>query len=620
MLKLWLHILLALSILGWFTAKVQAEELVNPASDIFPPEITVIAPLPDSILETATPWIEVVIVDTGSGIQRDTLRLYVDNIEVTAQALLEETDVTGQAVFRPVRVKYQPRQPLGRGNHQVLISVRDKAQNLAELRWSFKVKDGIDRGFQIKGTNTLQVEQYPNAKVTDNLDLNLQGWIEETQFRFNLRGHAADYPGAIPDYTYGDYHFYRDSYTLGVNHRNAELIFGNTVVPLESELLQISSGLEGHVVNYRHLQKTGNYQWSLFSGDVGVSSGFRGSTDSLAGLIGDWNSNFRMRLHGFYLQRGAANKHQYLGIGGNTVIENLLFRFETVHGSRSHDLSGNALALHLDRPFGHNHLGFDYAFFDSDYPASWLPNSLASGNAATERYVLRSNTRIGTKQALNLQWALTTEEPDDSSIRHYRQNYYLDYQFLPTSQMKWTLNYQEDFKYHRGSASPAPDKRAQTMVISFEQQFDNDSRLNTSLGLTNTEDPNPNDASKSSRLFLAWTYPFAKYNLTPSAYFWSKEQDDGDQFTTNELQLTFDFGLDSQLSRSRIAVFYRSAAEDEAGKSNQKKITGLETAIYLKTTANSSLAVTYNHSLWEKELDASAGQDRIFRFDWKIDF
>lgn len=620
MLKLWSFIFPSVLILLLCIVPVFAEELVNPASDIIPPEITVISPLADSVIETATPWLEVIIADTGSGIQRSTVHLYLDNIEVTGQALIEETDVTGQAAFQPLRIRYLPRQPLGRGTHKVVVSVQDKAQNLAESRWAFQIKTGIARGMQAQGTNTLQIEQYPNTKVTDNLDFNLQGWVEETRFRLNLQGHAADYPGTIPDYTYEGYRFYRDSYTLGVDYRAAEVIWGNTVAPLESELLQISSGLEGTVFNYQLNHITGQYQGSLFSGDVGSSSGFRGSSDSFSGFIGQWNSNSGIQLKGFYIERGDQNGYRYVGFRGNTVIEKLLFRFETVNGSGGiDDISGNALALHFDRPFGRNQLGLDYTFLDSDYPASGTPSSLSFDNEETKRYVLRSNTRIGTKQLLNLVWALTEEEPDDSVISDCRQNYYLDYQFLATSERKWTLNYQEDFKYYRGNVNSSPEERTQSMIFGFEQQFDNAAKLNTSFGFNQTEDPDPSHAFESIRFFLAWTYPFQKYNLTPSAYFWKKEQDNGAKFSTNEIRLTADFSIYQELSRSKVAVFYRISDETDK-ESSAQNITGFETAIYLKTTENSSLSVTYNHSLWEEELDSLRGKNRVFRLDWKVNF
>lgn len=115
-----------------------AAEPANYVSDIASPRITIISPPKDSLVETGTPLIEVLFADF-SGINNDTIHLFLDRMEVTPGAIIEREDVTGQDAGSPWRISYTPKVALSKGVHEVRFSVEDLAGNLAELSWSFEV-------------------------------------------------------------------------------------------------------------------------------------------------------------------------------------------------------------------------------------------------------------------------------------------------------------------------------------------------------------------------------------------------------------------------------------------------------------------------------------------------
>jgi hypothetical protein len=66
------------------------------------------------------------LADAGSGVDARSVRLYVDGLEVTADARITEDEVA-----------YRER--LGRGTHRAELVVRDRAGNVSRTAWTFRV-------------------------------------------------------------------------------------------------------------------------------------------------------------------------------------------------------------------------------------------------------------------------------------------------------------------------------------------------------------------------------------------------------------------------------------------------------------------------------------------------
>lgn len=90
----------------------------------------------NTLISAAQPSIAATFQDggetgTASGIDLPSVRLFVDEADVTAQAV-----VSGAG---PHSISYTPAQPLANGSHTVKLRVSDKAANAVESVWSFSV-------------------------------------------------------------------------------------------------------------------------------------------------------------------------------------------------------------------------------------------------------------------------------------------------------------------------------------------------------------------------------------------------------------------------------------------------------------------------------------------------
>ncbi|HEY6871276.1 MAG TPA: Ig-like domain-containing protein [Geobacteraceae bacterium] len=103
-------------------------EIIGGNCDSLPPVISGPSPADGALLNNPRPVISAVYGDeaTGSGINTGSVRLAVDNIDVTAAASVA---VTG--------ISYTPAAPLPDGLHTVSLSVADRAANSATLVWRF---------------------------------------------------------------------------------------------------------------------------------------------------------------------------------------------------------------------------------------------------------------------------------------------------------------------------------------------------------------------------------------------------------------------------------------------------------------------------------------------------
>ncbi|MBI2495018.1 MAG: VCBS repeat-containing protein, partial [Candidatus Omnitrophica bacterium] len=97
--------------------------------DTVPPAISALAPPDGAVLDTARPAIAASFSDATSGIDRASVRLALDGLDVTAQAAI--TDST---------IRFMPAADLTDGPHTIQLQVADQAGNLATAQTTFTVQ------------------------------------------------------------------------------------------------------------------------------------------------------------------------------------------------------------------------------------------------------------------------------------------------------------------------------------------------------------------------------------------------------------------------------------------------------------------------------------------------
>jgi hypothetical protein len=148
------------SVLGRLTigGKEQLIQAANSLSvDLVGPSLKNPNPAGGSVATTLTPDISVVFGDDGSGIDRSSVRMSVNGVDVT-----KETTITGDFAI------YQPDKALKAGDNVVAVSVKDQAGNETKSSWTFKVESKITAkvtGFAHTGNK--------GVKAGDNLSFQL---------------------------------------------------------------------------------------------------------------------------------------------------------------------------------------------------------------------------------------------------------------------------------------------------------------------------------------------------------------------------------------------------------------------------------------------------------------
>lgn len=589
------------------------------SSDITPPRITIVAPRKDSQTDTGAPRIEVSFSDILSGINPDTIHLFVDRMEVTAKAVIEQEDVTGQAPGSPWRITYSPEPALSRGKHEIRFSVQDLAGNLAEFSWSFEVMVG-EGGLRIGGSNSLRVDRSPVKMITDALTLTAQGQYRQTDVRLNATGKITDYPGTDPDYDYEDYNFYYDDYSLGFYHRQASAVFGYVNASLDSELLQIGLQMYGNggVVSNTADGAGGQYHWTVFSGDSGSSYGTGSDVYRMSGLGGDWRAGSGLTLGGYYVDLGGDEGYNFTGIRGNIFLGGLgLLRFEAIRGlSETDERSGNGWALHLDKSLAGCDLGLDYTLSEPEYPDIGSFPLFTSTDRGLQTYGLRAFTAINQFHSFSFDSYFSRDNLDHSqTATETRRNISVGYNYRPDSGFSLNANYQGDFK------NKAANSEQDNVFILGVQQKIGVSQLKVTCTLDAARAPAPGDTYDQINLLSSWTCPAGAYNLTPSLLWSNQKSEDGSYSKSVEVRLTLDRKLYSDLPRSSVAFFYR--VSDELDDDEQTRVTsyGVLPYLYFKTGPNSILTLVYDYSDWTREMsEDTEGVDTVISLTWKVEF
>lgn len=591
----------------------------NYASDLIPPQITVISPLQDSVIDTGTPKIEVSFADTGSDIDEKTIRLVLDRLDVTGRSLIERIDVTGQAINSPRKISYRPSTSLTRGVHTVNFSVRDLAGNLAELRWRFEVKGAGQGGFRIGGSNTYQIDVTPIYKNTDSWDLTAQGQLQDTGIQLNLLGRVTDYPDTTPAFSFDDYNFYCDKYSLGFYREKFALVMGYATASISSELLQVGLEVKGGVAGDTVDLPGGQYSWSAFSGQTGSSYGVGMNVYNITGFSGEWRSESGWELEGYYVGIEDADGYNYGGIKGNMLLgDSILFRYEFIHGySRADDRSGNGMALHFDTSLASTSLGFDCFMLQPDYPDPGSASSLILTGGGRQRYTARSVTAIASGQSINFDASIALNNPEEDFTT--RNNINIGYNVSSNPGLSFNSSYQGDFQFSGGNSSANEDQSSNRILLNLKKKFA-ESTLDTSLSFGKTRQPELSDSSDQIQLFGAWTKPAGIYNLTPSAQWTQQYTLNGIYSSSIDIRLTLDRQFHPDLARSKVALYY---LKSEDGDTNPPFLTniGLEATVYMMLWHDSTLFFTCNYAKWIREgLDYSDGWNTSFRLSWRMIF
>lgn len=108
-----------------FPPALQAQAMGSGQGDERPPRITELTPAEgERFVERGRTFIHARLDDRGTGVDPRSVRLFVDGLDVTADARITADEVS-----------YRER--LGRGTHRAELLVKDRAGNVSRVAWSF---------------------------------------------------------------------------------------------------------------------------------------------------------------------------------------------------------------------------------------------------------------------------------------------------------------------------------------------------------------------------------------------------------------------------------------------------------------------------------------------------
>ncbi|MGE5585975.1 MAG: hypothetical protein ACM309_10685 [Bacillota bacterium] len=599
------------------------------ASDVFAPVITIISPTKGEVVATGRPVIEVAFEDTGSGIDESTLHLAVDRAHVTSQATvsLGPSGTPGPAG----RITYRPAVSLARGSHEVYFGVRDRAGNLAEVRWTFEVEP-LFEGIEVGGRNALKVEWYPISKSTDILDLTVQARIAASDVRLRLQGRGTDYPGGTPLYSYNDYNAYLDKHSIEVRHGESSVAVGYASIPITSEILQVSREVRGIVASTTLRVAAGQHDLSAFSGKIASSSGLGLSVYDVVGATERWKAKSGLVLGGTYLSIGGADGYYMFGASGQARVDGRAsLGFEAVYGaSKDGDESGSGVVAHFDMPVASSSLGVDLAMIQAGYPLPGTPASLSPQRGGVLRYGLRAMTKVRAKGVLTLNAAITRDNLDGSApYTLNRANLAVAYYHPVAAGWGVRASYQGELKQSDDQPRRTVDSVSGTASVGASGQIS----LGTAAGLWmqgtcsagSSEDRVSGKASRVTGISASCSAPLGSWSLSGGLDMSRKEAlDDGTRTDSAAAKMTASGQIVPRVLQGTLTLF-RTASdsfkEPSAAPVQRKTETGLETTLRLAVGKSSTVAVVFKNSWWTQE-DASfkEGQNRTLNLEWVLAF
>ncbi|NLG80101.1 MAG: hypothetical protein GX492_09855 [Firmicutes bacterium] len=613
----------------------QAEELSQPlpvdmASDVFPPVVTVVSPMQGATVTTGRPLIEAAFEDTSSGIDEATFHLAVDKADVTSQAIVSPW--LAGLPRTSGRITYRPAVPLARGRHEVYFGVRDRAGNLAEVRWTFEVEPFFE-GLKVAGRNTLKAEWYPISKSTDTLDLTVQAKVAASDVRLRLQGRGTNYPGGTPLFSYGDYNAYLDKYSLEVRHGASSVVAGYGSIPMTSEIFQVSREVRGVVASTAVRVPAGQHDISAFYGKIASSSGLGLSVYDVAGVTERWKAKSGLVLGGTYLSIGGANGYYMLGASGQARVGGRAsLGFEAVYGaSKDGDEAGSGVAAHFDVPFASSSLGLDLAMIQAGYPLPGTPASLSPQRGGVLRYGLRAMAKVPAKGVLNVNAALTRDNLDGTApYTLNRANLAVAYHYPLAAGWNVRASYQGELKQSDDQPRRTVDSVSGTASVGASGQISLGTAGRLSIQGTysagSSEDRVSGKASRVRGISASCSAPVGSWSLSGGLDMSRKEAvDDGTRTDSAATKVTASGQIVPKVLQGTLTLF-RTASDSfkeqpSAAPIQRKTEAGLETTLRLAVGKSSTVAVVFKNSWWTQE-DASfkEGQNRTLNLEWVLAF
>ncbi|MCR4402015.1 MAG: hypothetical protein NUW12_04420 [Firmicutes bacterium] len=607
---------------------------VDAAADIFPPVLKVVSPVEGATVTTGRPSIEVAFEDVGSGIDEATLRLSVDNVDVTSMAVVwPELAGSIAGSFRASgKVRYRPAVPLARGNHEVHFSVRDRAGNLAEVGWTFEVEPFFE-GLEVGGRNTLKIEWYPISKATDALDLTVQARLASSDLRLRLQGRGTNYPGGNPLFSHGEYNAYLDRYSLEFRRGSSTVAAGHASIPISSEIFQVSREVRGVVASTSVRLPAGQHDISAFYGKLASSSGLQLSVYDVVGFSERWKAKSGLTLGAtcVSMDKGGSDGRLMLGATCQTqVAGRSSLGLEMVYGmTRDGTEAGAGFAAHFDVPFASSSLGMDVALIQPGYPLPGAPASLSPQRGGVARYGLRTMAKVSAKGVLNVNAALTRDNLDGSApYTVNRLNLAATY-YYPLA-VGWNVrsSYQGELKQSDDRPNRTIDSVSATASLGVSGQlraWGSKLAIQGTYSAGSTEDRVLGKTSRVAWLSASCSAPIGSWSAVGRLDMSRKESlDDGQRTDSATARVTASGQIVPNRLQGTLTLF-TTASDSFSGPSSapiqRKTETGFEGTVKLAVGKRSTASVVFRESWWTQE-DASLknGHNRTLNLEWVVAF
>lgn len=608
---------------------------VDVGSDAFPPVVTIVSPAQGATTTTSRPLIEVDFEDTGSGIDETSLQLILDKADVTSQAVVSPWPA--ETPRASGRVTYVPPVGLARGSHEVYFGVRDRAGNLAEVRWTFEVEP-LFEGIEVGGRNSLKMEWYPIRKATDALDLTVQANVAGSELRMRLEARGTDYPGGTPFLSYGGYNAYLDRYSLAIRHGVSTITAGYTSVPLVSELFQVSREVRGVTAETVVRSAAGEHDVLAFYGQIASSSGLGLSVYDVAGITDRWKGKGGLVLGGTYVSLGGADGYHMLGasgqvrVGGKTSL-----RFEVIHGaskgaSEAAGSAGSGIAAHLDVPLGAASMGFDLAMVQAGYPLPGTPASLSPERGGVLRLGLRAMGKVPANGVLNVNAALTKDNLDGSAAYTLnRTNLAATYYYPIATGWSVRASCQGELKQSDDGPRRTVDSVSGTVSLGVSGRTGLGKASGPSMSVQGTcsvalsEDRVSGEASRAEGLSVLCSAPVGSWTLSGGLDVSRKEAlDEGTRTDSVTAKATVSGQIIPKVAQGTFTLFRTGSDSFEqppAVPAQRKTERGIETTLRLTIAKSSSVNLVFKNSWWTREdTRLEQGQNRTLNLEWALMF
>ncbi|MFH1393529.1 MAG: hypothetical protein ABII71_02080 [Candidatus Micrarchaeota archaeon] len=174
------------------------------------PVVSGMSPKDDSVISDLMPEISAILSDSGtSGLDLETIRLYVDSDEVTSDSTF---DVSSG------KISYTPEEELGEGKHTVRVRVSNNADYETDARWEFNIDSTLpERATSLlvtheggvntltwKGSTSDDVAGYKifasTTKFTTTSGIGSVGTVDSDTYEFTHTGGGVRYYYAIVAY------------------------------------------------------------------------------------------------------------------------------------------------------------------------------------------------------------------------------------------------------------------------------------------------------------------------------------------------------------------------------------------------------------------------------------